>query len=430
MADINDIVNVVISNNTTAITVAGFSLPLFLGLGKGFTERYKEYGSLAEVGVDFASTSNEYIAAERFFGQESSIDKIAIGRQDSTIVTYTPTVVNSATYSVTLNGVLFSYISDASATAAEIVTGLISAINAGAEPVTASGTTTLILTADVGGVPFSTKATTNLVPVYSTTETITDALTAVQSESNDFYGIVLHSHTKADQLLGAAWAQANDKLFGTSSTDTNIINQTEVSDTTSIATALKANSYGRTFLFYSAEAAKYPEAGLFGSQLALPAGQATWNFKTIVGVASDNLTTAQRSNAMAKFCNIYVPRAGVNSTEEGRTSTAGGYIDTVRNLDQFKSDIQVDLFSLLVNNDKLAYEDADIAVVEGALRARAQKAVDAKILASDPAPIIIVPKAADVSVNDRAIRLLPDVKVQARVAGALHYIDILLEASV
>ena len=112
-------------------------------------------------------------------------------------------------------------------------------------------------------------------------------------------------------------------------------------------------------MFYSAEAAKYPEAGLFGSQLALPAGQATWNFKTIVGVASDNLTTAQRSNAMAKFCNIYVPRGAVNSTEEGRTSTAGGYIDTVRNLDQFKSDIQVDLFSLLVNNDKLAYEDGE-----------------------------------------------------------------------
>ena len=104
--------------------------------------------------------------------------------------------------------------------------------------------------------------------------------------------------------------------------------------------------------------------------------------------------------------------------------------DTVRNLDQFKSDIQVDLFNLLINNDKLAYEDADIAVVEGALRARAQKAVDAKILASDPAPIIIVPKAADVSVNDRATRLLPDVKIQARVAGALHYIDILIEAGV
>lgn len=430
MADINDIVNVVISNNTTAITVAGFNLPLFLGLGKGFTSRYKEYGSLAEVAVDFASTSNEYIAAERFFGQEQSINKIAIGRQDSTTVTYTPTVANSATYSVTLNGTLFSYISDADATAAEIVAGLIAAINGGSEPVTASGTTTLVLTPDVGGVAFSTKATTNLAPVYATTETITDALTAVQVESNDFYGIVVHSQTKANQLLAAAWAQANAKLYGTSSSDTNIINQTESADTTSIATALKANSYGRTFLFYSAEAAKYPEAGLFGSQLALPAGQATWNFKDIVGVASDNLTSAQRTNALAKFANIYVPRAGVNSTEEGRTSIAGGYIDTVRNLDSFKSDIQVNLFSLLKNNDKLSYEDADIAVVESELRATSQRAVDAKILASDPAPIIIVPKAADVSVNDRATRLLPDVKIQCRVSGALHYIDIIIEAGV
>ena len=430
MSDINDVVSVVISNNTTAITVAGFSLPLFLGLGKGFTTRYKEYGSLAEVAVDFASTSNEYLAATLFFGQEQSINKIAIGRQDSTIVTYTPTVANSATYSVTLNGTLFSYISDASATAAEIVTGLIAAINGGSEPVTASGTTTLILTADVGGVAFTTKETTNLVPVYSSTETITDALTAVQTESNDFYGIVVHSHVKADQLLAAAWAQANDKLYGTSSSDANIINQTELSDTTSIATALKANSYGRTFLFYSAEAAKYPEAGLFGSQLALPAGQATWNFKDIIGVASDNLTSAQRTNALAKFCNIYVPRGGTNSTEEGRTSIAGGYIDTTRNLDQFKSDVQVDLFSLLKNSDKLAYEDADIAVVEGILRGRAQRAVDARILAADPAPIIIVPKAADVSVNDRATRLLPDVKLQVRVSGAIHYLNILIEAGV
>lgn len=429
MADINDIVNVVISDNTTAITVAGFNLPLFVGLGKGFLTRYKEYGSLAEVGADFSSTSNEYIAATIFFGQEQSINKIAIGRQDSTIVTYTPVVVNSATYTVTLNGVVFSYISDASATAGEIVAGLIAAINASPEPVTATGSTTLILTADVGGVAFTAKATTNLTPVYSTTETFTDALTAIQAESNDFYGIVAHSHVKADQLMVAAWAQSNAKLYGTSSTDTNIINQTLSADTTSIATALKTSSYGRTFLFYSADAAKYPEAGLFGSQLALPAGRATWNFKTINIIASDNLTKSQRSNALSKFANIYVPRGGVNSTEESHTSD-GGYCDTVRNLDSFKSDVQVALYSVLINNDKISYTDKDIAIIENELRATTQLAVAAKILADDPAPIIIVPKALDVSVNDRALRLLPDVQIQCRISGAVHYLDVLISTSV
>lgn len=59
------------------------------------------------------------------------------------------TAANATTYTVTINGTTFSYLSDADATTAEIVAGLVTAINAGSEPVTASGTDTpLILTAD------------------------------------------------------------------------------------------------------------------------------------------------------------------------------------------------------------------------------------------------------------------------------------------
>lgn len=326
MAAIDDIVNLVIDRQTTATTAAGFGLPLFLGLHKGFTQRYKEYGSLSEVGTDFATTSNEYIAAQRFFGQEISVRKIAIGRQDSTTVTYTPTVANSAVYEVDLNGTLFTFTSDVTATNLEIVTGLSAAINAGTEPVTASGTTTLILTADVGGVPFSVKASTNLVPVYATTETFTEALDAVQLESNDFYGVVSYSHVKVDVLEVAAWAEANLKLFGTASSDTTIINSTFDADTTSVAKALNALSYNRTFGFYSAEAAKYPEAAMFGGELAREAGAATWKFKQLTGIAVDNLTSSQQANAKAKKWNTYVPRAGVNMTQEGWV-VSGVFID-------------------------------------------------------------------------------------------------------
>lgn len=422
MAAIDDIVNVIIDRQTTAITAAGFGLPLFLGLHKGFTQRYKEYGSLSEVGTDFATTSNEYKAAQAFFGQEISVRKIAIGRQDSTIVTYTPTVANSASYTVTLNGTLFSFVSDTDATDAEIVTGLIAAINAGSEPVTASGTTTLILTADVSGVPFSVKASTNLVPVYSTTETLTEALDEVQLESNDFYGVVSYSHVKADVLEVSAWVEANYKIFGSSSSDANIINQTLDADTTSVAKALNALGYNRTYLLYSAEAAKYPEAAWMGGEFSREAGSATWKFKQLVGISVDNLTTSQQSNAKSKKCNTYVPRAGVNMTQEG-WMVSGEFIDIIRDTDYFKSRLQTVIYSRLINLPKIKYTDKDIAIIEAEIRSETLRAVDSGILADDPAPVIFVPKAVDVAANDRANRVLPDITVTARIAGAIHFVD-------
>ena len=262
MASISLVTDVNVSRQTSAVTVACYSLAMFLGKHKGFTTRYKVYSSIEEVATDFPTNSPEYEAASSTFGQTPSVDRFAIGRIDSTTVTYTPVVANSAAYNLTIDGVAMTpFVSDADATAAEIVTGLIAIVNAAAVPVTASGTTTLILTADVSGVAFSAKASTNLTPVYGGTETITDALNAVILENNDWYGLQVYSHVKADQLEAAAFAQAAKKFYKTSSSDANIINQSELSDTTSVAAAFKANGYDRAGGGYSSNAdTQYPEA--------------------------------------------------------------------------------------------------------------------------------------------------------------------------
>ena len=241
MASINTAVDVNVDRQTSAVTVSGYSINMFLGKHKGFTQRYKVYSGLDEVGVDFATNSPEYKAAQQTFGQEISVEAFAIGRQDSTIVIYTPVVANSATYTVKVNGTLFTYISDSSATTAEIVTGLTTVINADvALPVTASGTSTLVLTADVGGVAFSALASSNLTPVYGGTESLTDALNAILLENNDWYGLTAYTHVKADQLEIAAFAQGARKDYRTSSSNANIINQSAQADTTSVAAAFKA----------------------------------------------------------------------------------------------------------------------------------------------------------------------------------------------
>lgn len=78
--------------------------------------------------------------------------------------TATPTAANTTVYTLTINGIAFSYTSDATATVAEITAGLTLEINVtqtnGTVPVTATNNTTSIaLTANVAGTSFTVTST-------------------------------------------------------------------------------------------------------------------------------------------------------------------------------------------------------------------------------------------------------------------------------
>lgn len=85
------------------------------------------------------------------------------------VTTITPTAVNSTVYNMSINGRAYSYTSDGSATAAEIVAGFTALIDADSDNgVVCSGTNTLILTADVEGVPFVVSLGANLSAAATT----------------------------------------------------------------------------------------------------------------------------------------------------------------------------------------------------------------------------------------------------------------------
>lgn len=420
MPSISTVVSVQIDRQTKGIQNAAFGLPMFLGLHKAFPERVRFYQTLESVAEDFSTTSKEYKAAQSFFGQSISVAEIAIGRQASgDAVTFTPTVANNTAYTVVINGTTFSFTSDASALATEIVTGLTSAINAGSEPVTASGVSTLILTADVSGVPFSVQFSDNLTPAYTASESLTAALTACALENNDWYGLHCYSHVKADILEVAAYAEAAKKLYGTSSSDSDILSSPGT-DTTSVAKALLDAGYERTYLLYSAVAnTVYPECAWAGKELARSPGTSTWKFKTLAGVTVDSLTDTQYENALAKNCNVYVRIGGQNITVEGFVS-GGEFIDTMRNIDYLVNQIQIDQYSRFVNLPKIPFTQSGISIVENELRGTIQRATVDGILADDTAVEYTIPKIKDISANDRANRILRGVKFKARIAGAIH----------
>ncbi len=80
MPVIDNIVQVLIDLQTSAVSQAGFGTLLFLGDSDNFGgDRVRVYDSIDAVGADFVSTDPEYIAANTYFAQSPNPAQIKIG---------------------------------------------------------------------------------------------------------------------------------------------------------------------------------------------------------------------------------------------------------------------------------------------------------------------------------------------------------------
>ena len=90
------------------------------------------------------------------------------------VITFTPSAANATPYMVSIGAYSYSYLSDGSATAAEIVADLLAQINlqSSLHGVAASGSTTLILTANAAGKAFDYSSSANMVAAVTTAAVI------------------------------------------------------------------------------------------------------------------------------------------------------------------------------------------------------------------------------------------------------------------
>lgn len=426
MTTINDIVNVSITRETRSIQRASFAIPCFIASHVQFSERAKEYNSIDEVTADgFATTSNVYKAASKYFSQEVAVDKIIIGRRQVQVATLTPTVANNAVYSFKLNGTTINYTSDSSATAAEIVTGLQAAITtAGITDPVDSGSTTLILTLGAADGFTVTELTSNLEMVLDTsTEAWGDTIDAVRNENNEWYCVSIDSRLEADFLTVAAYVEAikatSPKLFVLSSSASNI----KTSSTSDIFSQMKALNYEHTAYIWKGDAADYPECALVGRFAPEQAGSNIWEQKTLIGTTVDNLTSGEANYVLGKNGSTYERVGGFDVVVGGKVAF-GEWTDVIVFCSWLKSRLQENTWFLLVNTRKVGYTAAGAASIEAAVRQTLAEGIQVGGLASDPEPVVTVPNVLSLSSAQRASRVLPNVTFTARLAGAIRAINI------
>ena len=428
MTELADVINVTVNVADTQITRTGFGTPLIFSLVANtvFPERVRVYPNLAAVAVDFAATTKVYKAANAIFSQKRAPTKIKVGRRD----------VGDASHTAALNAI--------EAEDSDFYCVL----------------TDYKLSAEIVEIAAWTEARTKIFAASSEDVDVLDSgvATDVASLLNlAGYNRTLYEwhHQAGVDVTGAAYTvtsgvatitQAAHGLnvgdpitfsgsTGASIDGNNTVASVPTSGTYTVATTA-VDEAGPVTVNYFARYT-FPECAWSGYMLPSDPGSETWKFKALAGVVpvpKTILTPTEEANALAKNANLYTPLAGVGHTHEGNMAS-GRFIDIQRGIDWIEARIAEEIANRVLNTPKVPYSDAGMAIFEGDIA----KVLDLAVTNGILGPIldgsgdfyrITIPKVATQLTADRAARTVKGITVQAQMAGAVHSLNITVNAAI
>ena len=442
MAKLDRIVDVQISLNTAGISKLGFSTMLIAGWNPSMLDRVATVTSVDDMlEMGFAVDSKMYKAAQAAFSQTPRPRQVKLGRLNSKEYHVTVKAVKNDIYKIAFKWYDSSFnivekvasFTNSGTNKTAIITGLKTAVGAivglsDVVTVTATaGVNDLVI--KVGNTHVAVTTSENLSIDSVADGTIATGMTAIKAADNDFYGVVLASHGKQDVLDMAAYVETQTMLFGTSTDEAGAYAQASADD---VLSQLKNNEYYRTYCDVRKDASDYEEVAKMARCFAIDPGGETWALKSLSSVKTDGWTETEYTTIKNKNGNTYEKVRNISVTQNGKV-VAGEWIDIIRFRDWLVEEIQTNVFTLLKNNDKVPYTDAGIAMVENVVRKALEDGQDRGGIApteydennnESPGFVLTVPLASEITPTQKATRDLKDIKFTARMAGAIHTVEI------
>lgn len=371
---VSNVVNVDVIMSPTAATGRNFGALLILGPSEVIpvTERIRLYSAVEDIGTDFGVTSEEYKAATVFFSQSPAPTQVYVGRWAKTIAT-----------------------------------------------------------AETG-----------------TPETLLQAVNAVLQFSN-WYGLgIAHTDALVDaDVLSVATAIESASVSRILAVTTQDPDTLVTATTTDLASKLKAGSYGRTFCQYSSSS-KYAALSAFGRAFTVNFNgnntTITLKFKQEPVVTYETLTTAQAAALDAKDANVFVYYANDTAIIQQGVMSNGDFFDERHGLDWLQNYVQTNLFNLLyTSTTKIPQTDAGNTRIMTNVEQSMGQAVTNGLIAPgvwNGGPIgqispgdtltkgyyVYMAAISSQAQSDREARKSVPVQVACKLAGAIHFSDVLI----
>ena len=269
-------------------------------------------------------------------------------------------------------------------------------------------------------------------------ETITEALDAILQIEQGFYGVALLNADSANYVSTAAWCKLEKRFLFSASADANIVDVAKATDTTSLAYLLNNATANKALCVYNSktrsavageELLGYIDIAIASTILAKDPGSYTLNLQQLSSCFADVLTSSQRTNAYNKNTNIFIEIAGIDVVREGRVTDGGGdnsnpggeWVDVEIGLDWLVARMEEGQAAILIANDKVPYTDAGVGLLENDVRRVLGLGQDNDFIdtfETNAEPVL------DQDINDRQNRIYKGLTFTARLAGAVHKVEI------
>lgn len=427
---LDDLVKVTITASTATPTKPGFGTILIAAqkLPAAFTARVMRFGSLKEL-TDFGVGVNDpvYLCAQKCKAQNPAITDFLVGKRlNKGTQTFTLTCTSAAvgdTYAITVGSTTYTRTVPGASTVNAEATAFAALIDPHASVTAVAAGAVITVTGLIGELVNIKDWTDNLQFKDTTVDPgLAADLAAILAATNqDWYGLALDSQSENEINAAALFVETAKKITCFNNSDWGC---GDAATTTDAMSDLKAAAYTRSgVLFSKKELLSYSGPAWVAKQFAgANPGEDTWAFKTLAGVKVDELTAAQRNAVLTKNGNIYTPTSGINITEKG-TSGSGEFFDVTRFVDWLRAEIQFRVYSALVNNKKIPYTDVGIDTIAAIIKGALLFGVERGGLEAGTVTVII-PRVAGIPSAQRATRKLTGLKFNAKLAGAIHELEI------
>lgn len=264
-----------------------------------------------------------------------------------------------------------------------------------------------------------------------------------------WYAVSIPEAADGDQLLVADYIEAatNKHILGVSTQEAGVIS---AASTTDMAYLLSAAGYKKTLCQYSSNNA-YSVCSLLGRALTVDYDGnntvITLMFKQEPTITAENVTATQIDALEAKNCNIFVAYNNSTSIIEPGKMCSGDFIDEITGVDWMAVALQTALYNLLyTSTTKIPQTDAGNHLLVVTVEAVCAQAVANGLLApgvwnsggfgtlyqGDFMPkgfYVYAPPIASQSQAAREARQSVSIQIAAKLAGAVHTVDITLNVS-
>lgn len=480
MIPVSKVVGVKIFSSPTFPARKGFGLLNIIGTSASLPagDRIRFYSDMDGVAADFAANTEEYKAAQIFFSQSPKATELAISRRfvnavagqllgglgvEKNIATWNA-IANGA-FNITIDGQAeqvvgmdFSGAANLNAVATIIQTALqlqaagSTCVWNGSRFILSSGSTGPTSTITFASAPGAGTDISGLMACrvedlgYFTAgvaaESITASLNALQDKNQSWYGFMFTKEVTADDMKeAAAWAEARVKIFGYTSSASNIQDAAQTND---LASFFKDNGYDRTFGIYD-DNDPYSVASAFARAFVVNFNEQnstmTLKFKRLPGTTPVTITESQRLALTKKNINYYSYFGESAMLAEG-VMASGKFFDEIHGLDWFQNAIETNVFGYLyTQTTKVPQTDKGVARLVAQVEKACNDAVNNGLLApglwngadlgevksGDFLPkgfYIYAQPVAQQNQSDREARKAPPIQVIAKGAGAIHFVDI------